>query len=439
MCHQSKTPTLGGVQAWVNWSVSVLFVVLVFTLQTGYAITNVSVAKDLSLSMAQVGFIGTIYTFVFAIIQLVSGSILDKIGTRWVLPLACLVVAAGAFLFANAGGPKMLVFANLLAAIGASFGFIGAGFTGGQWFAPLKYGFMFALVQFVASLSAIVGQRVLGIMIKQVEWYVLIDSLAIMGVAIAILMLLVLRNPQTEQSKYKWPGIKEFFNELFDTLANVISIRNTWVNALIGGATMGTMLGLGVIWGPRLLVAGGMEQGESFIVSSMAWAGLAVGAPLFSWVSDKVKSRVQPMIFACILQLLVILIILFNPEADTSTASTLFFLFGVMAGASMLPFTIAAEIVSPSLIGTSAALVNATQFAVGGIMMAIPGRVLDGTGLISHIKEKTLPPLDVVPSVVVDFQWAMSIMPVTLLIGLFLCFFLKETYPQVSYSSCFEQ
>ena len=101
-----------------------------------------------------------------------------------------------------------------------------------------------------------------------------------------------------------------------------------------------------------------------------------------------------------------------------------------MAGASMLPFTIAAELVSPTLIGTSAALVNATQFVIGGIMMAVPGRVLDGTGLISRIREKSSSHLDAAPSVVVDFQWAMSIMPVTLIIGLFLCFFLKETYPQ---------
>lgn len=430
MMHQSKTPTLGGVQAWINWSVSVLFVILVFTLQTGYAITNVSVAKDLSLSMAQVGFIGTIYTFVFAITQLVSGSILDKIGTRWVLPLACLVVAVGAFLFANAGGPKMLVFANVLAAVGASFGFIGAGFTGGQWFSPLKYGFMFALVQFVASLSAIVGQRFFGILIEQVEWYVLINSLAIIGVGIAILMFFVLRDPQTEQPKYKWPGLKKFFEELFDSLAHVISIRDTWINAFIGGATMGTMLGLGVIWGPRLLVSGGMEQGQAYFVSSLAWGGLAIGAPLFSWISDKLKSRVKPMMLACILQLVVIMIILFNPEADTSTASTLFFLFGLMAGASMLPFTIAAELVSPKLIGTSAALVNATQFVIGGFMMAIPGRVLDGTGLISRIRENSLSNLDANSSVIVDFQWALSIMPVTLIIGLFLCFFIKETYPR---------
>ncbi|NOR70582.1 MAG: MFS transporter [Methylomarinum sp.] len=432
MGHQSTTSTLGGGQAWLNWSISVLFVVFVFTLQTGYAITNVSVAQDLSLTMAQVGFVGTIYTFVFAITQLVSGSILDKIGTRWVLPIACLVVAAGAFLFANASGPKMLVFSNVLAAIGASFGFIGAGFTGGQWFSPLKYGFMFALVQLVASLSAIIGQSVLGVMIEQVEWFVLINGLAIIGVVIAIVMLFVLRDPQTEQAKYTWPGLRNFFHELFDSLSQVVSIRDTWLNALIGGATMGTMLGLGVIWGPRLLASGGMEQGASYFVSSLAWAGLAIGAPLFSWISDKVKSRVKPMIVACILQLLIIIIILSNPESGASTAAVLFFLFGVMAGASMLPFTIAAELVSPTLIGTSAALVNATQFVIGGFMMAIPGRVLDGTGVISRIREGTLSHLDAASSsaTIVDYQWAISIMPVTLCIGLFLCFFLKETYPQ---------
>lgn len=401
-----------------------------FSLQTGYAITNVDVAKDLSLSMAQVGFVGTIYTFVFAITQLVSGSVLDKLGARWVLPLACLVVALGAFFFANATGAKMLVFANVLAAIGASFGFIGAGFTGGQWFSPLKYGFMFALVQFVASSAAVISQRIFGIMIEQVEWHVLINGMGIIGIGIAIIMFLFLRDPEKGQAAYKWPGLREFFNEVLDLLSNVITIRDTWVNALIGGATMGTMLGLGVIWGPRLLVAGGMEQGESYIVSSLAWAGLAIGAPLFSWISDKLKSRVKPIMVACILQLVAIVLILSNPSVDILTASILFFLFGLMAGASMLPFTIAAELVSPNLIGTSAALVNATQFIIGGIMMAVPGRVLDGTGLVSRIREKSLSNLDTIPSVVNDFQWALSIMPVTLFIGFLLSFFIKETYPK---------
>ena len=172
--HASK---LGGTQAWVNWTLGVSFVVLVFTLQTGYAITSSSVANDLGLTIAQVGFVGTIYTWAFAIMQFTSGSILDKLGTRWVLPIACLIVTLGAFLFANATGAWMLLIANVLSAIGASFGFIGAGFVGGQWFEPIKYGLMFSLVQFVASLSAILGQRVLGILIETYDWTVLINSL----------------------------------------------------------------------------------------------------------------------------------------------------------------------------------------------------------------------------------------------------------------------
>jgi hypothetical protein len=62
--------------------------------------------------------------------------------------------------------------------------------------------------------------------------------------------------------------------------------------------------------------------------------------------------------------------------------------------------------------------------------MAVPGRVLDCAGLISRIREKSLSQLDAAPSAVNDFQWALSIMPAILIIGLLLCFFIKETYPQ---------
>jgi len=75
--NETNISKLGGGQAWINWLLGVLFVVFVFTLQTGYAITNVAMSKDLGISLAQIGFIGTIYTWAFAIAQFASGSILD--------------------------------------------------------------------------------------------------------------------------------------------------------------------------------------------------------------------------------------------------------------------------------------------------------------------------------------------------------------------------
>jgi MFS family permease len=421
---------IGGFRAWVNWAICVLFVVLEITLLTGYAITNIYVAKDLNLTIAQVGLIGTIYTWVFAITQLASGPIFDRLSTRWVLPIACLIVSAGAFLFANSTNPTMLIVANILAAVGSSFGFIGAGFVGRQWFEPIKYGFMFSLVQFFAALSAIAGQRILAALVVDVPWDQLINGLGFIGVVISVLMALFLREPEKEGfQNSKREELKAFGEILVDSLAKVASIRDTWINALIGGVTMGTMLGLGVIWGPRVLIAGGMEPGGAFSVSSLAWAGLAFGSPAFAWISDTMRSRVKPMAVGCALQMVAIIIVIAYPQASSFESSILFFIFGFMAGGSMLPFTIGSELVPASLIGTSAAVVNATQFIFGGIMMVVPGQVLEGTGMTAQIHENSLGAeltqgLNTFP----DYQWALSIMPGALAIALFLCLFLKETY-----------
>ena len=88
----AATSELGGRQAWINWILGVLFVVFVFTFQTGYAIASVGMREDLSLTVAQIGVIGSIYTWAFAVAQFVSGSILDRFGIRWVLPMAAAVV-----------------------------------------------------------------------------------------------------------------------------------------------------------------------------------------------------------------------------------------------------------------------------------------------------------------------------------------------------------
>lgn len=423
MTHPAR---LGGMTAWFNWLLAVSFVVLVFTLQTGYAVTNIGMKQEMGLSVAQVGFIGSIYTWVFAITQFGSGSMLDRLGMRWLLPSACGLVSIGGIIFSMAPNAEVLVLGQFFMAAGASFGFIGAGFVGGQWFAPSKYSIMFTWVQFAASISAILGQQALAIAVRDFDWRIIILCMALGGVVITLLMFLFMREShRPEMERKPWPGFKKFFEELFDSVNEVAAVRDAWVNALIGGATFGSMLALGVVWGPRFLIAAGMEIGDAYSVSAMMWLGLALGAPCFGWLSDRVKKRKWPMAMGCFLQLIAILFIIFDSGMDQSTATVTFFLWGFFAGGSMLNFPIGAELVRPSLIGTSAAVVNAVQFIVGGLIMAIPGRVLSGTGLIAHFAEIEMSEAPTVS----DYQWALLVIPLVLLMALLLFMFLKETYP----------
>ena len=190
------------------------------------------------------------------------------------------------------------------------------------------------------------------------------------------------------------------------------------------------MLALGVVWGPRYLIAAGNDPTSAFSVSASMWAGLAISAPLFAKWSDIMKSRKKPMLIGCVLQLVAILGILMRPDMSITEAFGWFFVWGFMSGGSMLNFPIGADLVPVTLIGTSAAIVNAIQFVFGGILMAVPGRVLGGTGLVARIQhgvEQT--PLAPGAGTVGDYQWALAIMPFTLLLACLLFFVLKETYP----------
>ena len=85
----------------------------------------------------------------------------------------------------------------------------------------------------------------------------------------------------------------------------------------------------------------------------------------------------------------------------------------------MLAFSTAADVVKPSQIGTSAAIVNGIMFIVGGILISRPG-VRIGLGLEAGIEPKSLELA----------QYASWPLLTALVIGFALSFFMKETYPR---------
>ncbi|MBK5933492.1 sugar phosphate permease [Rhodovulum imhoffii] len=381
MAAPSPSRTVVIRRAWRNWALGAAFVAVVFVLQSGYAITNLSVAADLGLTLAQVGLVGAVYTWVFAVAQLGSGAMLDQVGARRCLPVAAAFLTAGALVFAAATGYPMLIAGQVLMALGGAFGFVGAGFIGGTWFPPARYGVMFSLVQFVASGSALLGQRTLSALIARPEfgWQELIAGVAGLGGIVTVLMALFLRDPPGFAGT-RWRGLTTFAHGLLRALAQVAGLRTSWVNALIGAATFGALFAMGVVWGPRLLIATGFETAQAYGLASLSWLGLALGAPVISWGAGRAGRLVLAMRLACGGQLVTIGALLYAPPHSTMLTGGLLFAFGFMAGGSMLPYPIAARLVPQALIGTSAAMVNAIQFLASGLLMAGPGSLLETTG-----------------------------------------------------------
>lgn len=394
-------------RAWLNWSIAVSFVILVFGFQTGYAITNAKMAKSLSLTAADIGLIGSMYTVCFAISQLVSGSLLDRLGAQRILPVACTLLTAGVFCFAYSTSLSGLLLAQILIAMGASFGFIGAGFVGGMWFAPERYGFMFACVQFVASLSAFFSQQVLNHVLAELPWDWVINGIGMLGLCVLFLMFLWLRDPPHYKGhKEGIQSILLFAKSVLHDVATVIRVPQMWRIMIIGACCFGVMLCVGVVWGPMLLLHHGLSETQANTAVSLSWLGLALGAPAFVWWGQKANQEKITLLAGLLIQLFCISVLLFSSVSDVWVCDTLMWFWGFAAGASMLPFALAARQAGSTYAGTSAALVNGSQFLTAGVLMSIPGELLT-RGISQNI------------------QAALIILPVLLILAVLLVFGLR--------------
>lgn len=399
----------GTVQSWFVWSLTVLFVLFFFNIQTGYAVMAPLIEKDLGLTLSQVGIIGSTYTFAFAIVQFASGTFLDKFGLKKTMPWAVLLVTLGALLYATAANIWMLSAAQIVLAIGASFGFIGAGFASRRWFPAAKYGLLFGMVQGIESFGAAVSQPLLAFLTRFYDWRYILGGFFVFGIFLTLAFFVWVRDPNEKSFKAKLNG-ERIFEEVYGEIRSCLKKPEVVLVALISGASFGVMIAVGTLWGPRLIAAHGFSGGIA--ATAVAWLGQAVGSPALNIWSNQMKSRKLPLIISIFCQLLVVTAIIYLPHTSDLLLVSLMFLLGLFSATNMLCFAVAGDIVSLKLIGSASAVINATSFVVGGLAMAIPAYLL---------------PEQINPSLA-SFQKALVVMPICLLIALVLAFFVKETF-----------
>jgi len=407
----------GGVMAWWVWALVVVFVVYLFSFQTGYSVVNSKVQGDISLSVAQVGTIAAIYTWVFAICQFFGGALLDKLGSRRVLPISIAIVTVGIFVFANAQTYSMLLLSQVIVAIGSCTGFVGAGYIGGQWFGMAKFSFMFGLVQLVASLTSAFSQNLIGLALGSVTWRTLFNATAVFGIALFALGAIYIHNP-TPVIIDERLSVRSFFASVLRSMADVAKVGHVWIASLNGAFTFGTLLALGVVWAPKLLRVHGMSEASANFGASMLWLGLACGSAFIPHWSDVLRRRKLPIMVGTAVQFVVLLGLLYIPGLGSLVAMALCFVFGFANAAHMLAFSTAADVVQPTQIGTSAAIVNGIMFILGGILISRPGERIQ-MGVDSGIQPASL---DIA-------QYAAWPLVVALALALVLAFVMKETYP----------
>ena len=399
--------TLANPMAWSIWLLAVIFVAYKFQTQSSYAVLNSGIAESFSLSLTQISVIGSLYSFAYAITTILVGGLLDRYGLRVTMIGGLMIVVVGGLLFGFASNMSTLAFGQILLGVGGAVGFPGLAYAIREWFSVKHFGLVFGVAQLVAAVANTLGQAAVGYLIVEFQWASIVLIQAAFGFALLVLFILLMREPSNHRTPAS-SGPRSLFESLYRDLKILLVQPIFWQVSLISGITFGTLLGIGIVWGIKLLIAKNFDATTASSINSILWISLGIGALAIHLVSDYLRSFKLSVIIFLVCDIVAISYLVLSVDISVSMAYVVFAGIGFFAGVNAVAFTITTRFCDQSISGTAFGLLTSMSFIVAAALTPLPAKIIEWTGA----------PLGL----------ASLIFPIALLLALFLAILKKETY-----------
>jgi sugar phosphate permease len=215
--------------------------------------------------------------------------------------------------------------------------------------------------------------------------FVLVGGLTLV---LAVLVGIIVRNRPADLG---WPSPLEPSPEadgdgigLAAGMKRVLASGPFWALAAWFFFDLGIFFSFAGLWGgPYLVHVYGMSREETGRVLAMLALGLVAGAPLVSWLSDRVFRRRKPVLVICAAAMIAMTgLLAFRTDGiPVWGLYALFFLMTVCGNAScVIAFTMNKELFPIEIAGTATGLVNLFPFAGGAVYQPLQGYILERWG-----------------------------------------------------------
>lgn len=358
------------------------------------------------ISAGQFGQLSALYYFAYSPMQWPVGLLMDRYGPRRVLTFACLCCALGSWMFAQTDVLWLAGMGRFLVGFGSSFAFVGVLFLGHHWLPRKYFSLLVGLVTTFAMFSVMYGVVKITDLAGEVGLYSIQSFLIILGVVLATLILLIVRDaPERDAAVHAQP-----FNLFLKEVWQVIVCREVWIVGLIGACMYTALSVFGELWGKVYLEqAYHLTKNEAAKAISAVFLGWAIGAPLVGYISDHTGQRIFPLLLSTILAFLSICIVLYVPGLSWWMIGLALFCYGIFTSTEILVFVMGKEATEARLSGTVFATVNMIVMLGGVILQPSVGYILDWCASSAGGDANYI-------YTVADYRLALSVLPLSLVL-----------------------
>lgn len=375
--------------------------------------------RSFSIGADKLGMLSSLFFYGYALMQVPAGTLFDKYSPTKLLSAMLLLCAIATAFFGISHNFYVASLCRFVIGFTSAFAYIGALKIGVNWFPTKHFALYSALVQVLGCVGAIIGSGPIAALTQATSWQYATFIIASVGILFTLLNWFALR----DHPDYKVVKATQVTKSSDKHFLSVLSNSQQWWVALYGFAIWSPISIFASLWGePYLTQVYAFSPTVSASILSVIWIGVAVGGPIFGWLTGYISLRKLPMALGAIIGIAISSILLYIPDLSKTTLMILLFLFGAASSAQAISFGVAADINPKATMGTAIGFTNMAIIFGGVVFQPIVGFILTrlwrGTAIAGvHIYSTHA------------YQVALSLIPFSFVLALLVAAFLiRETH-----------
>ena len=351
--------------------------------------------KTFHTNASALGFMSSMYFYLYAFEQPLVGYLSDRIGPRRVIAYWSVVAAAGCFIFGMAPGIGWASIGRALIGIGVGGVYVPAIKAFSLWFRKKEFATMIGLLMSVGNFGAMIATTPLAWASETWGWRMTFYLIGGITLFFAFVVLMFTRDHESlnrpakenlDSAHMDRPGTKT-------QIGRVLSSGQFWIIAIVFFGIYGTLVTLQGLWAtPFLMTVLDIERVLASKLNMLIPVGVIIGSPFFGWLPNRFSLDKCNTLISIIgmYNLTWISVVFFSNYLGIVGFSLVLLIMGIVAGGFIsILWGIVRENTPSHILGLTSGVLNPAPFFGVAVFQVLTGAILNHSTLVGDMYSVT--------------------------------------------------